>query len=101
CTTLRNQILRHRFAILGARGNFRRRPTLEPETASAQSPHTTHQAREFMGSLHETYRATFGGALASRELWFGSSGSDRYFSLLCGLVTRVSGRIPSGATCPK
>jgi len=49
----------------------------------------------------ETYRATFGGTLASRELWFGSSGSDRYFSLLCGLVTRVSGRIPSGATCPK
>jgi hypothetical protein len=48
-----------------------------------------------------TYRATFGGALASRELWFGRSGSDRYLSLHCGLVTRVSGRIPSGASCPK
>ncbi len=44
----------------------------------------------------ETYRATFGGALASRELWFGRSGSNRYLSLLCGLVTRVSGRIPFG-----
>src|SRR5208282_535343 len=53
CTTLRNQILRHRFAILGVRGDFRRRPTLEPETASAQSPHTTHQAREFMGRAFE------------------------------------------------
>jgi len=50
---------------------------------------------------NETYRATFGGALASRELWFGRSGSDRYLSLLWGLVPRVSGRIPSGASCPK
>ena len=49
----------------------------------------------------ETYRATFGGTLASRELWFGRSGSDRYLSLLWGLVPRVSGRIPSGASCPK
>ena len=49
----------------------------------------------------ETYRATFGGALASRELWFGRSGSDRYLSLLWGLVPGVSGRIPSGASCPK
>src|SRR5271157_3059442 len=48
-----------------------------------------------------TYRATFGGALASRELWFGRSGSDRYLSLLWGLVTRVSGRIPFGASCPR
>ncbi len=48
-----------------------------------------------------TYRATFGGALASRELWFGRSGSDRYLYLLCGLVTRVSGRISFGASCPK
>ena len=48
-----------------------------------------------------TYRATFGGALASRELWFGRSGSDRYLSLRCGLVTRVSGRIPFGASCPR
>ena len=52
-----------------------------------------------MGS--ETYRATFGGALASRELGFGRSGSDRYLSLHCGLVTRVSGRTPFGAYCPK
>ncbi len=49
----------------------------------------------------ETIRATFGGTLASRELWFGRSGSDRYLSLLWGLVPRVSGRIPSGASCPK
>jgi len=48
-----------------------------------------------------TYRTTFGGALASRELWFGRSGSDRYLSLLWGLVTRVSGRIPFGASCPR
>ena len=48
-----------------------------------------------------TIRATFGGALASRELWFGRSGSDRYLSLLCSLVTRVSGRIPFGASCPR
>ena len=48
-----------------------------------------------------TYRATFGGALASRELWFGRSGSDRDLSLHCGLVTRVSGRTPFGAYCPK
>ena len=53
------------------------------------------------GSLGGTIRATFGGALASLELWFGRSGSDRYLSLLCGLVTRVSGRIPFGASCPK
>ena len=52
-------------------------------------------------SESETYRATFGGALASRELWFGRSGCDRYLSLLYGLVTRVSGRIPFGASCPK
>ena len=49
----------------------------------------------------EAYRATFGGALAARELGFGRSGSDRYLSLLCGLVTRVRGRIPFGASCPK
>src|SRR5208283_2704400 len=49
CTTLSNQILRYRFAILGVRGACGRRPTLEPETASAQSPHTAQQAGEFMG----------------------------------------------------
>ena len=48
-----------------------------------------------------TIRATFGGALASRELWFGRSGSRRYLSLRCGLVTRVSGRITFGASCPR
>jgi len=57
------------------------------------------------GTLKEdasrTYRATFGGALASRELGFGRSGSDRYLSLHCGLVTRVRGRTPFGAYCPK
>src|SRR5271157_5216628 len=53
------------------------------------------------GSASETYRATFGGAVASRELGFGRSGSDRYLSLHCGLVTRVSGRTPFGAYCPK
>src|SRR5271157_1344888 len=53
-----------------------------------------------VGSASKTYRATFGGALASRELWFGRSGSDRYLSLLSGLVTRVSGRIPFGASSP-
>src|SRR5208283_10698 len=52
-------------------------------------------------SASETYRATFGGALASRELEFGRSGSDRYLSLHWGLVTRVSGRTPFGAYCPK
>ena len=55
--------------------------------------------RRFSGG--GTIRATFGGALASRELWFGRSGSDRYLSLLCSLVTRVSGRIPFGASCPR
>ena len=50
---------------------------------------------------NEAYRATFGGALASRELGFGRSGSDRYLSLHCGLVTRVRGRTPFGAYCPK
>ena len=54
---------------------------------------------EFMGS--ETYRATLGGTLASRELGFGRSGSDRDLSLHCGLVTRVSGRTAFGAYCPK
>ena len=53
------------------------------------------------GGLRGTVRATLGGALASLELWFGRSGSDRYLSLLCGPVTRVSGRIPFGASCPK
>src|SRR5208337_5293655 len=60
-----------------------------------------HGAWNVRRAASETYRATFGGALASRELWVGRSGSDRYLSLLCGLVTRVSGRIPSGAFCPK
>ena len=69
-------------------------------------PPTVHRGRTHAPRLQrpvprETYRATFGGALASRELWFGRSGSDRYLSLLWGLVPRVSGRIPSGASCPK
>ena len=62
---------------------------------------STHAPRLQRPVASETYRATFGGALASRELWFGRSGSDRYLSLLWGLVPRVSGRIPSGASCPK
>src|SRR5271165_5073301 len=61
---------------------------------------SSHQDR-LKRSTSETYRATFGGALASRELGFGRSGSDRYLSLHCGLVTRVSGRTPFGAYCPK
>src|SRR5271165_1288674 len=52
-----------------------------------------------MGS--QTYRATFGGALASRELWVERSGFDRRFPSHCDLVTRVRGRIPFGASCPK
>ena len=47
------------------------------------------------------HRATFGGTLAARELGFERSGSDRYLSLHRGLVTRVSGRTPFGAYCPK
>src|SRR5208282_1131107 len=49
CTTPRNQILRYRFTILGVRGVCRCRPTLEPETASAQSTDTANAGREFMG----------------------------------------------------
>jgi hypothetical protein len=52
-----------------------------------------------MGS--ETYRAAFGGPLASRELWVGRSCSSRCFPSLWGLVTRVRGRIPFGASCPQ
>jgi hypothetical protein len=52
------------------------------------------------GSARQTYRAAFGGALASRELWVGRSGFDRRFPSLWGLVTRVRGRIPFGAPCP-
>ena len=54
------------------------------------------------GRVHgETYRAAFGGPLASRELWVGRSCSSRCLPSLCGLVTRVRGRIPFGASCPK
>src|SRR5271157_4299207 len=84
-TTLWKQLLGHPRAMPGAWGRF--------------ALHRILPRKEFMGS--ETYRATFGGALASRELGFGRSGSDRYLSLHCGLVTRVSGRTPFGAYCPK
>ena len=84
-TTLRKQLLGHPRAMPGVWGRI--------------ALHRILPRKEFMGS--ETYRATFGGALASRELGFGRSGSDRYLSLHCGLVTRVSGRTPFGAYCPK
>ena len=51
--------------------------------------------------LSKTYRAAFGGPLASRELWVGRSCSSRCLPSLWGLVTRVRGRIPFGAPCPQ
>ena len=43
----------------GGWGDCRRRSTLEPGTASAQSPHTAHQAGEFMGrTRHELRNGT-------------------------------------------
>ena len=41
-------VLRHRFAILGVWGDYRCRPRLKPETASARSPHRTRK-REVHG----------------------------------------------------
>ena len=52
-----------------------------------------------MGS--ETRRAAFGGTLAARELWFGRSGSDGFYTSLWYPVTRVRGRIAFGAPCPQ
>ena len=42
-----------------------------------------------------------GGTLASRELWFGRSGSECRLASFWSLVTRVCGRIAFGAPCPQ
>ena len=90
----------------GFRGYYLGQPTSSPGLLTADLPSLCCISGSWSGvdkpeAQGETYRGTFGGTLASRELWFGRSGSDRDLSLHCGLVTRVSGRTPFGAYCPK